>query len=116
MEEVIPEIFHQDNNYDDDNDIILTRTLILSPKLASANNRKQKVNDVIHDINEGMFCDGRSFNKRSERQRLMKEEIFDTDENRIYKINQSGFYTHRPLKWLVALEKYVMNTVDTSAH
>ena len=51
-------------------------------------------------------------NERTKLQSQLKEELLDIMDNRVYKINQYGFCTNRPLEWLF-LSKITEKTLKT---
>ena len=68
-----------------------------------------QVNLITEDIQDNRFVTTITTYKRSKLQGQLKQELFDTMDNRVHKINQSGFCTNRPLEWLLAIEKYGVN-------
>ena len=64
------------------------------------------------DIESGVFVTEVLTGKRTVKNKLLKEEIFDTS---VYVQNQCGFLTTRPLFWVQAVDKYVNKCENTLA-
>ena len=69
----------------------------------------EKINSVNDDIASGKFTETRNFSKRTALQKRLPYEIFDSPTEPIFKHHKTGFVTERPLQWMMAMEKYVLN-------
>ena len=75
----------------------------------------KKVRTINDDIQDECFITEKAKGKRKSLQLQLKNEVFDITGEQIYKINQSGFYTSRPMEWLLAYEKYSVNNTNVKS-
>ena len=65
---------------------------------------------VLEDISNDLFTLSINPGKRKSKMAQLKEEVFDHD---LYVRNTTGFATSQPVKWSMALEKYIANKATT---
>ena len=100
---------------DGDNTVLLGDTILDGTKTRRTAVYINKDEPVNESIKAGKFTDIRKVSKRTTKQRQMGVEVFDSASQPIFSQNKSGFCTHRPLEWAIAVEKYEQENDDVKA-
>ena len=75
----------------------------------------EKRETVQDSATAGKLTDIRKLSKRTNLQRRMGNERFDTVDQPVFRQKKSGFCTERPVEWMIAVEKYIAEYDDVQA-